>query len=158
MVPASDVVPKFFVASTYCSLPVHIVFATKDRRPLIDAEWRDDLFHYLGGTARKLEATTFGVGGTADHVHMLIGLKTTHSVADLMREIKKSSSIWALTKRADFAWQTGYGAFGIRASEIPVTLNYIHRQEEHHRTISSADELRKLLAEFEFVYNEEYFD
>ena len=150
--------PKFFVASTYCSLPVHIVFATKDRQPLIDPEWRDDLFHYLGGTARKLGATTFGVGGTVDHVHMLIGLKTTHTVADLMREIKKSSSNWAVAKRADFAWQTGYGAFGIRATEIPSVLNYIGQQEEHHRRISAADELRMLLAEFEVAYNEEYFD
>jgi REP element-mobilizing transposase RayT len=116
------------------------------------------MFHYLGGTARKLGATTFGVGGTADHVHMLIGLKTTHTVADLMREIKKSSSNWAVTKRPDFAWQSGYGAFGIRASEIPSVLNYIVRQEEHHRRISAVDELRMLLAEFEVAYNEEFFD
>ena len=146
------------MASTYCSLPVHVVFSTKDRQSLIDAEWRDDLFQYLGGTARNLDATIFGVGGTADHVHMLIGLKTTHSMADLMREIKKASSIWAIAKRRDFSWQTGYGAFGIRASDIPTTLNYINRQEEHHRTVSAADELRMLLAEFEVEYKEEYFD
>ncbi len=79
--------------STYLSLHYHIVFSTKGREPAIVPSWRSRLHEYLGGTVNGLDGWTQGVGGTADHVHRLVGLKSTHRLADFMRELKKASSI-----------------------------------------------------------------
>lgn len=80
------------MASTYVSLRVHLVFATKGRQPTISNDWRGRLHAYLGGTLRGLGATLLAVGGVADHVHLLVGIRTTHAVADLVRETKKAST------------------------------------------------------------------
>ena len=77
---------------SYISIHTHIVFATKNRRPMLDAAWRDRLHEYLGGTANGLDALAQGVGGVEDHVHLLIGFKATHRLSDFIRELKKSSS------------------------------------------------------------------
>ena len=78
--------------STYLSLHYHLVFSTKNREPNIHANWIVPLHDYLGGTIRGLGGFPEGVGGVADHVHLLVGLKATHCLADVMRELKKSSS------------------------------------------------------------------
>jgi putative transposase len=80
--------------STYLSLHYHLVFSTKDRVPSIESAWRSRLHDYLGGTIRGLSGFPQGMGGVADHVHLLIGLKATHALAGVMRELKKSSSAW----------------------------------------------------------------
>jgi putative transposase len=97
------------------------------------------------------------VGGVADHVHFLASLNTTHCVADLVREVKKASSGWASERYSRFGWQTGYGAFTLSAKERPAVINYILNQEEHHRTISSTDELLALLKEHDIQYDPRYF-
>jgi REP element-mobilizing transposase RayT len=143
--------------STYCSLPIHLVFATKHRRPVIAVEWRDELHAYLGGTVMALGSTNYGVGGTNDHVHILLGLRPTQTLAKTVQEIKKSSSVWAQKHCPSFAWQIGYGGFGIRYSDIPSVQSYIQRQEEHHRRWSSQDEMRAMLIEFGIEIDEKYF-
>jgi REP element-mobilizing transposase RayT len=75
--------------STYLSLHYHLIFATKERLPLIDSAWRARLHEYLGGTIRGLGGFPEGIGGIADHVHLLMGLKATHRLSDVMRELKK---------------------------------------------------------------------
>jgi len=80
--------------STYLSLHYHLVFGTKDRRPLIRPEWQSRLHDYLGGTIRGLGGFPQAIGGIADHVYLLFGLKATHCLADVMRELKKASSVW----------------------------------------------------------------
>ena len=98
--------------STHTSIHVHVVFSTKNRTPSIDAAWRERLHSYLGGAIKGTGALPVAIGGTADHIHLLIGFKSTHCLSDLLREIKASSSKWVgdeLTVR-DFAWQIGYGA------------------------------------------------
>ncbi len=146
------------MASTYTSLNVHIVFATKNRAPSIDASWRGDFHAYIGGTIRGLGASPIAIGGVADHVHLLICLKATHCVADFVREVKKASSSWASERSVGFGWQTGYGAFTVGAQDVRAVVEYVDRQEEHHRRMSSADELRSLLAEFNIAYEERFFD
>lgn len=79
------------MSSTFLSLHYHLVFSTKDRRPLICAEWRTQLHEYLGGTVRGLGGIPEAVGGVEDHVHLLVGLKATHKLSDFMRELKKAS-------------------------------------------------------------------
>jgi REP element-mobilizing transposase RayT len=103
------------MGSTYLSLHYHIVFSTKNRQSLIANEWQLKLHDYLGGTVSGLGGVVEGVGGVADHVHLLVGLRATHTLSDFMRELKKSTSIWAhdTVRIPNFAWQEGYAAFTV---------------------------------------------
>ncbi len=85
---AAPVTLETYIMSTYASLHYHITFGTKHRRPLIARSWESHLHEYLGGTVRGLDGFPQGVGGVEDHVHLLVGLKTTHTVADFLRELK----------------------------------------------------------------------
>lgn len=145
------------MGSTFHSLHYHWVCSTKDRRPFIRGEWRSRLHEYLGGTIRGLEGTPLNVGGVEDHVHALIGLKTTHCVADFVRELKKASSIWtAQHHEKEFAWQEGYSIFTVSVSMLDVVNAYITRQEEHHRRKTFTDELRQLLEKHGVSYDPKY--
>jgi hypothetical protein len=127
--------------STYTSLYVHIVFATHRRAPLILEDWRQDLHNYIGGTINAMQCKTVIVGGVADHVHILVGLRPTQAIADIVREVTKASSIWAASRNPGFAWQTGYAAFTLGATDVPSLRAYIANQEAHHRQQSSIEEL-----------------
>ena len=96
--------------TTYCSLHYHVVFSTKDRYPLITKDWRDNLHAYLGGIVKNLKAVPLAVGGIDDHVHLLMGLRATHTVASVMREVKGGSSEWIhkTVGKLSFVWQPGY--------------------------------------------------
>ena len=123
--------------NTYTSLHYHILFSTKHREPWIAKGWRDRLWEYLGGTIRGLEGVPLKIGGVEDHIHALIGLKTTHRISDFSRELKKATSIWAAENHdRDFAWQEGYAIFSVSVSVMEAVGRYIERQEEHHRKIS----------------------
>src|SRR5947208_16782664 len=124
--------------STYLSLHYHLVFGTKNREPSILPEWRARLHEYLGGTIRGLGGFSEGVGGVADHVHLLVGLKATHCLADVLRELKKAASVWVHQEigLSSFAWQDGYAAYTVNATARAAVQNYIAPQEEHHRAKS----------------------
>jgi REP element-mobilizing transposase RayT len=151
-------VPESYVASTYTNLLVHIVFATKGRQPTIKEEWIKDLHAYIGGIVRRLGATPIAVGGVADHVHILVLLKATQNVADLVREVKKGASDWANEKGKGFAWQVGYAALSVGRRERDAVVAYVHNQEEHHKRESSADELRRILEECGIEYDPRNFE
>lgn len=126
----------------------------------MDVSWRDRLHEYLGGAVRGLDGKSLGVGGVADHVHMLVSLKSTHCLADFMRELKRGSSVWVtdtMWKRA-FRWQEGYAAFTVSASVRPSVLDYISRQEEHHRKKTFREELIGFLDKSEIEYDESFLD
>jgi putative transposase len=146
------------MASTYLSLHYHIVFGTKSRAPLIDASWRPRLHEYLGGTVRGLGGFPEGIGGIADHVHLLVSLKATHSIADVLRELKKASSAWvhATLEEPLFAWQEGYAAFSVSAPSLGAVRNYIANQERHHRVKSFREELVDMLDKAGVDYNPDY--
>jgi REP element-mobilizing transposase RayT len=138
---------------TYTKLRYHIVFGTKQRLPLITAEVRDDLYSYLGGILARHGGILLAVGGMPDHVHLLAGLNTTRSLADIMQRVKANSSRWMNERAArtePFAWQVGYGAFSVSESQIGVVRTYILRQEEHHRKVSFQDELKAILRKHGF--------
>src|SRR4051812_1284273 len=96
--------------STNLCLHYHLVFSTKNRIPYIETAWRSRLHEYLGGIIRGLDGFPEGVGGMGDHVHLLIGLKATHCLADVIRDLKKASANWVRQEIGipDFAWQRGY--------------------------------------------------
>jgi REP element-mobilizing transposase RayT len=145
------------MGSTFLSLHYHIVFSTKDRRPFINSAWRTRFHEYLGGTVRGLDGIAEAVGGVEDHVHLLAGLRATHSLADFMRELKKAASTWAVKNHEPlFGWQDGYAAFTTSATHIEVVRKYIANQETHHRKIDFATELKTLLAKNGVQYDPKY--
>jgi REP element-mobilizing transposase RayT len=144
----------------YLSLHFHLVFATKNREPVILPPWRDRLHEYLGGTIDGLGGYPQGIGGTADHVHLLVGLKATHCLADVVREMKKASSSWVHEKIGlkPFAWQEDYAAFTVSATAREGVRGYIEHQEKHHRLRSYREELTDLLAKAQIEYDPQYLD
>ena len=148
------------MSSTYLSLHYHLVFATKNREPTIAPRWRSRLHEFLRGTVRGLEGTSEGVGGVADHVHLLVSLKATHCLADFMRELKKATSAWVHREIGEhgFAWQEGYSAFSVSATAIDSVRQYIAHQEEHHRVKSFREELTELLERAGIQYDPKYLD
>jgi REP element-mobilizing transposase RayT len=149
------------MASTHLSLHYHIVFGTKDRMPLIHASWKARLHEYLGGTVRGLDGIPEAVGGVADHVHLLVGLKATHCLSDFVRELKKSATAWVHDEIPDggkFAWQSGYAAFTVSASSRDAVKEYIANQEEHHRVRSFREEYILMLEKAGVSYDPRYLD
>ena len=146
--------------STYLSLHYHIVFGTKNRQPLIAPQWRSRLHEYLGGTIAGLGGFSQGVGGVEDHVHLLVGLKATHTLADLMREVKRMSSMWIHHQigATTFAWQTGYAAFTVSENNREGIQRYIANQEEHHHTHTFREELVEMLERAGIAYDPKYLD
>jgi len=139
---------------------VHTIFSTKDRRPLLrDKLLRDELHAYLGGILTKHDCQPIIVGGVADHVHMLSTLSRTIQAAELVKEIKRGSSLWLKMKSPDlhdFAWQNGYGIFSIGFSQVETVRNYIAGQEPHHRTLTFQDEYREFLKRYAVEFDERY--
>jgi len=148
------------MSQSLAKILVHTVFSTKDRRPFLrDRALRDELHCYLGGILNNLHCQPILVGGVEDHIHMLSTLSRTCMASELVKEVKRSSSLWLKTKDSglqDFAWQRGYGIFSIGFSQISKVCEYIAGQEEHHRRISFQDEFRSLLAKYEVDYDERY--
>ena len=133
--------------STHLSLHYHVIFSTKDRAPATAAAWRERLHAYLGGVVRNVGGVAEAIGGIHDHVHLLLGLRATACLADVVRDLKAVSSRWVheeIGERA-FAWQEGYGAFTVSASQCVQVREYIARQEEHHRKRTFQEEYLELL-------------
>ncbi len=144
--------------STHLSLHYHIVFSTKNRTPVIAAAWCERLHAYLGGVVRNAKGVPEAIGGVADHVHLLIGLRATACLADVVRDVKAVSSRWVLEEIGDgtFAWQEGYGAFTVSTSQRKTVHEYIARQEEHHRERTFQEEYLELLKRSGVEYDERY--
>lgn len=148
------------MSSTYLGLHYHIVFGVKNRATVIDSTWRFRLHDYLGGTIRGLGGIPQGIGGVTDHVHILMGLKATHCLADIMRELKKASSVWVHqeTNNKGFAWQEGYAAFTVGATARDGVRKYIAKQEEHHRAKSFREEFVEMLEMAGVEYDPKYLE
>ena len=146
--------------STHLSLHYHLVFSTKERRAIITPDWRERLHSYMGGILNSMGAVPQAIGGVADHVHLLVGLKATHCLADVMRDLKRGSSEWVHDTIQDraFAWQEGYGAFTVSATVREEVRHYIARQEEHHRTRTFREEYLEFLHRGGVEFDERYVD
>ena len=146
------------MSSTHLSLHVHIVFSTKNRFPFIAEDLRPRLHAFLGGAVRTVGAVPQCVGGTNDHVHLLIGIRATHCVADIARDIKHASSKWIheTIGNRKFGWQDGYGAFTVGASQIEAIKKYIDNQLEHHRKRTFEEEYVNFLDLNKVEYDERF--
>ena len=131
---------------TYTKLLTHVVFSTKERLPIITDDIRPRLHAYMGGIVREVGGTALIIGGTADHVHLLVGLPPDLALSDVMRIVKTNSSRWMHELgNADFTWQRGFGAFSVSAANISLVTNYIANQEQHHQQKTFREEFIEFL-------------
>jgi REP element-mobilizing transposase RayT len=147
------------MAHTFTHLLTHIIFSTKDRRPLLDADLKSRLFPYLGGIIRAHDGKALIINGPNDHVHILASVAAKHSLSDLMRELKADSSGWVhknFPEHKSFGWQIGYGAFSVSHSNVVDVEKYIANQEEHHRKVSFQEEFVAFLKKHEIEYDERF--
>ena len=147
------------MSQSYVQFYTHIVFHTKNNKKFIREEIEDELYSYMGGILRNYKSIPIQIGGTSDHVHMLCTLPKTMTPADLVEEVKKSSSKWIKTKGprySNFYWQDGYGGFSVGWSQVDTVKNYIRNQKQHHRKVQFIDEYKSLLDEYGISYEERY--
>lgn len=138
---------------------IHLVFSTKDRMSLLTPEILPDLHAYLATVARHADGECYRVGGVADHVHLALRLSRTQTIADLVSELKTSSSKWLKDKSpalSKFAWQRGYGNFSVGPRDLDALIAYIDGQEEHHRTRTFQEEYRNFLRNYGIEFDERY--
>ena len=141
---------------SYTNLLYHLVFSTKDRRPLITPDKEIRLYEYMGGIVRELGGISLELNGTEDHVHQLAKLRPDKAISDVLRDLKSNASGWmhdVFPSMKDFCWQRGYGAFTLSQSNVEDVRNYIRRQKEHHRKISFRDEFIQFLKANEIKYD-----
>ena len=144
---------------SYVSSYFHCVFSTKERHPMIPPELRDRLWPFLGGIARQNQMKAIEVGGMPDHVHLLLSLRSTLSIAKALQLIKGGSSKWVhetFPKHRLFGWQVKYGAFSVSASQLDKIIQYIKNQEEHHRKMTFQEEFLALLKKHRVEYDQRY--
>ena len=147
------------MAHTYTSLLAHVIFSTKDRRPVLGEELRPRLFPYMGGILREVGVTAVAINGPADHVHALLAVPAAVALADAVRVLKTNSSRWVheqWPQRRAFGWQSGYGAFSVSRSNREEVERYIANQEEHHRHVTFQEEYLAFLKRHGIAYDERY--
>ena len=140
------------MAHKFPNILVHCVFSTKGRRNLIPETKIPHLRQYINGIGRNHRIQMLSVGGTPNHIHVLVSLPSDISVSDALRVLKANSSRWLREQGIDFAWQEGYGAFSVSASQKEVVQKYIESQAEHHRRRSFEDEFVGLLRKTGITY------
>ena len=147
------------VGHSYTNLLYHIVFSTKERRPLITADYEVRLYDYIGGTVRDLGGVSLALNGAEDHVHLLAKLRADRALSDVLRKLKANASGWmhrVFPRLEDFNWQQGYGAFTVSQSNVREVTEYIARQKQHHQKISFRDEFIKFLIANQIEFDERY--
>ena len=148
------------MAQSLARLWIHLIFSTKNRFPFLsDKKLRTDIHAYLAKLLREQDCETLIVNGVEDHVHALFALSRTHSIASVVREIKRTSSGFAKelsATLAKFHWQGGYGAFSVSESKRPDVIRYIDNQETHHLKVTFQDEFRALCKRHGIEIDERY--
>jgi putative transposase len=142
------------MAHTYPNVLIHCVFSTKERRSVIPESLLPGLFKYLNGIGSNIHVPVIAAGGTDNHVHMLIALPASITLAKAMQTFKANSSRWIGEHGVDFAWQHGYAAFSVSASNRDAVLKYIENQADHHRKRSFEDEFVALLRKSGVSYDQ----
>lgn len=147
------------MSSTFSQIYIQVVFAVKGREGLISSVWEDELFKYITGIITNKGQKMLAINGMPDHIHILIGMKPSCCLSDLVREIKKSTNEFIKEKkftRLNFQWQEGYGAFSYSHSALDNVIAYINNQKEHHTKKSFKEEYVEFLEKFKIEYKQEY--
>ena len=133
--------------NTYKQICYHIIFSTKDRHPVINSEIRSDVYNYIRRMSKEIGLYLHNIGGTDDHVHLLIYIPPKLAVSDAVGKLKGASSHYVNSKYADkytLYWQNGFGAFTIGKERFKRLATYIDNQEKHHRDETIEDDLEKV--------------
>ncbi len=147
------------MAQSLSSILIHLVFSTKNHEPFITPAIEIELHPYMAKIFRELRSPSLAIDGTSDHVHILFSLARVIPPADLVEEVKTSTSKWIKTKGREFKnfhWQKGYGAFSIGQSNVATLKRYIHNQKRHHQRVTFQHEYRKFLKAYGIDYDERY--
>jgi putative transposase len=144
------------LSHTYVQNAVHVVFSTKDRRRIIPADQRELFWSYIAGICKTEKIFIHTIGGMEDHIHLLIDIPPTISLADAVLVIKANSSRRMKRIRPNFAWQKGYGAFGVSKSNMPTVIRYIRTQEQHHKKMTFEVEFTTLLNKHGIAFDPKY--
>jgi REP element-mobilizing transposase RayT len=147
------------MANTYTQIHIQAVFAVQNRDCIIMPSWKDELYKYITGIVQNNKHKLLTINGMPDHIHILFGFRPTQSLSDLMQDIKGYSSKWINDKgfvKGKFSWQEGYGAFSYSKSELHRVINYIERQESHHKKTTFIEEYLEFLEEFEVDFDDRY--
>ena len=147
------------MAGTFTNLLYHVVFSTKLRLPIITAPLRTELYPYMGGIIRNQNGKLLEIGGTADHVHLVVRFRPDAALSDLIRLIKANASKWANERgliSEGFAWQEGYDAFSVSESQLDAVRTYVQTQETHHHQKSFQEEYLDFLELQHIEYDERY--
>lgn len=147
------------MANTYTQIHIQFVFAVRFREAVIHSSWKDELYRYMTGIVQNNKHKLIAINGIPDHIHILIGMRPTQSISDLMQDIKGSSSKWINQKgfiKGKFEWQEGYGAFSYGKSQVKDVIAYIENQEQHHSKKTFRDEYLDFLKKFDVEYDEQF--
>lgn len=145
--------------STYSQIYIQVVMAVKGRPSLISQKWEEELYKYITGIITNKGQKLIVINGMPDHIHILIGMKPSCCLSDLVREVKKSSNTFIKEKKftkSKFEWQEGYGAFSYSHSDLNRVIKYIQDQKKHHTKKSFKEEYINFLKKFEVEYDETY--
>jgi REP element-mobilizing transposase RayT len=141
------------MSDTYSKIYIQVVFAVKNRDKLLHISWRQEVFKYIAGIVNAKGHKCYIVNGVEDHVHLLISIKPSLSISDLVRDVKNNSSNYINDRKflkLKFSWQAGYAVFSYSADVINLVYNYIQNQEAHHKKITFQSEYEKFIEEFPF--------
>lgn len=147
------------MSNTYTQNHQHFVFAPKYRQALIDKDWQENLYKYISGIIQNNGHKTIIINGMPDHIHIVIGMRPTQSISDLLQDIKSMSSKWINDNKLcpkKFEWQSGFGAFSYSKSHLPKLINYVKNQEQHHKKRTFLQEYKQFLDLFEINYDKRF--
>lgn len=147
------------MANTYTQIYIHVVFAVQGRQNIIPKEHKEELHKYITGIVRNQKQKLIAINSMPDHVHILLGMKPSLALSDLVGDIKTSASTFINEKcwiRGHFNWQVGFGAFSYGQSQLEVVIKYIQNQEKHHAKRTFKEEYLELLKKFQIEYDEKY--
>ena len=145
--------------STFRQIYYQIVFSTKHRMPVLNVEYEDYLYRYIGGIVKNKNCKLYKINGMPDHIHLFTDLHPSVSLSSFVKDIKVSSNLWIKQSGLfpDFEeWQTGYGAFNYSEREKEMIINYIENQKEHHQNVSFEVEYKDLLKSHGVEFDEKY--
>jgi len=144
------------MADTYLSLRVHLVWATKNRKPWLDPEWRPRLYACVGKILARKGGKLICAGGVRDHIHLYVEPPGTLPIGELVSTIKANTTRWihqTFDHRGDFKWQHGYGAFTVTGFDDEYLRDYIRNQEIHHRERAFTGEYLGLLERHRIAFD-----
>lgn len=147
------------MAGTFSQIHIQLVFAVQGRANVIKDEWEERLYRFIAATIKNKGQKPLIINGMPDHIHILLGLRPSMAISDLVRDVKSNSARFINDQKflkGKFKWQEGYAAFSYSKSQVPAVCRYIENQKEHHKIRSFKDEYLDILKKAEVEFDERY--